>query len=262
MGKKKKAATTTKTTKNKEGKSPIHTKEKSIPSSLVPKLEKASLKKKLQSQGAAPVLDALVSDAVFVSHDFFSELECKRWIEYAESANFEYVYHPASRIIAHRECSRIQVTDWEISKQIFQRMVQLNIISEIQKKANHIFSNNLHGGLSNYVPVTCNGNIRLYKYEKGMSFGKHIDGFQSVNHIQDGQTEMTVLIYLSSCTGGATTFYPAHSSSKRSRGVSFEPRTGSILFHIHGDKCLEHEADAVLSGVKYVLRTDLVYGTV
>lgn len=64
------------------------------------------------------------------------------------------------------------------------------------------------------------------------------------------ETRFTVLVYLSSCQGGETVF---------ERNVSFSPRAGSILFHIHGDQCLLHEAKAVESGIKYVLRTDLVY---
>ena len=51
--------------------------------------------------------------------------------------------------------------------------------------------------------------------------------------------------------GGATRF--------EKNLASFEPVQGSILLHIHGNDCLLHEADPVTSGIKYVLRTDLVY---
>ncbi len=33
-----------------------------------------------------------------------------------------------------------------------------------------------------------------------------------------------------------------------------------MLLHLHGDECLEHEAAAVTAGVKYILRSDVVYG--
>jgi hypothetical protein len=33
-----------------------------------------------------------------------------------------------------------------------------------------------------------------------------------------------------------------------------------MLLHVHGDHCLEHEADPVVDGTKYVLRTDIVFG--
>ena len=64
---------------------------------------------------------------------------------------------------------------------------------------------------------------------------------------------MTVLIYLSECEGGATRF---------EGDVAFAPRSGALLVHVHGeDRCLEHEADPVDGGTKYVLRTDLVYSS-
>lgn len=94
--------------------------------------------------------------------------------------------------------------------------------------------------------VACNPNLRLYKYEKSMRFGKHID---ESNLVEDGLTRFTVLFYLSSCKGGATRF---------EEDVAVIPQTGNMLIHVHGDSCLEHEADAVVSGTKYVLRTDLV----
>lgn len=83
-----------------------------------------------------------------------------------------------------------------------------------------------------------------------------------------GQTEWTLLIYLSECQGGATRFYTTEEelggrkrSSRRNchQSVAYEPKVGSILLHLHGDYCLEHEGEVVKGGIKYVLRTDLVF---
>jgi len=126
-------------------------------------------------------------------------------------------------------------------------------------------------GDKSYKPVACNGNIRIYKYEKGMSFGRHYDGSSDIDRFA-GSTELTVLIYLSSCRGGATRFHPPQQTGGRGkknrkgnesegRGVAFIPEAGSILMHMHGDRCLEHEADPVIKGIKYVLRTDIVFAT-
>lgn len=121
-----------------------------------------------------------------------------------------------------------------------------------------------------YRPVACNGNIRIYRYEKGMSFGRHYDGSNAIDRFPGGCTELTVLIYLSSCRGGATRFYPPHQTGGRGKkgkkgidsgatGVAFVPEAGSILMHTHGARCLEHEAEPVIEGTKYVLRTDIVF---
>ena len=116
---------------------------------------------------------------------------------------------------------------------------------------------------------------------QGQWFGKHIDDTNKIewkgdetpypaSDVAETQTEITVLFYLSSCRGGATRFHlPKSSKKKKTQGskcddglgsVAFTPTQGAVLLHVHGDKCLEHEAEPVLDGVKYVLRTDIVYG--
>lgn len=41
--------------------------------------------------------------------------------------------------------------------------------------------------------------------------------------------------------------------------ASVAPKAGRALLHRHGDCCLEHEAAAVTSGLKYILRTDACF---
>ncbi len=209
----------------------------------------------------------LVPSAVFVQPNFLSVDECKAWIHHAENnIGFEYMSSPQTREYAQRECGRIQVNDWTIAEILYERMEPL-----VEDIANQVVVSND----SKYKPVCCNGNIRIYKYERNMSFGRHYDGSNMINRYPCGKTEITVLIYLSSCEGGATRFYLPHrkkvKQSKKQKmlqttngdndddGIAFVPLAGAILMHMHGDRCLEHEADPVLKGVKYVLRTDIVY---
>jgi hypothetical protein len=129
-----------------------------------------------------------------------------------------------------------------MANRLFERLAALPLSSE----------NSLLAALpkfANQVPVACNPNIRLYKYCKGMSFGRHVDESCQVPGV--GETRLTVLVYLSSCVGGATCF---------EHGVAFAPTAGAMLIHVHGTHCLLHEGQAVVTGIKYVLRTDLVYG--
>jgi hypothetical protein len=37
------------------------------------------------------------------------------------------------------------------------------------------------------------------------------------------------------------------------------PIAGMALFHVHGDRCLLHEAKVVSRGVKYMLRSDVIF---
>lgn len=112
-----------------------------------------------------------------------------------------------------------------------------------------------------YQPISCNPNLRLYKYTKGQWFGRHVDDSNkikmtpdaplTISNAKETQTEITVLFYLSSCRGGATRFYMPKGKGKRDDTIAFTPEEGAVLLHIHGDRCLEHEAEPVLDGVKY-----------
>jgi hypothetical protein len=193
-------------------------------------------------------LQPLVPGTVYTSTHFFSHDECQAWINWVESDPTQLVYlqHPASRSMAQRECSRWQQHNWDIADAIFDRMKQSTLLLQLEAQL-HVPSQQRH----QQRPIAANGNIRVYKYEKGMSFGKHVDGNEQTER---GKTQVTVLVYLSHCVGGATRFHFGRREHAASDVVE-----GKILFHVHGDGCLEHEGDAVQEGVKYVLRTDLVY---
>lgn len=188
-------------------------------------------------------IECLCEEKVWVQSDFFSIEECQRWIDWCQD-HWEYTAQRATRYMAHRECYRIQRDDERISKALFERLSESGLLKCIEK------------GLSypdtRYIPVACNPNIRLYQYSKNMRFSKHIDGS---NETPLGQTEVTLLVYLSECEGGATRFW----RDKANDSFAFVPKTGAILLHVHGDRCLEHEANPVLAGTKYVLRTDVCY---
>lgn len=198
-----------------------------------------------------PPVQILIPSAVYTSLNFLSSDECKVWINFAECEGFEQLSAPQTSMYAHRECGRISRTSFRTADELFQRMKFMveRIMNEVE------FSKD-----KDYKPVSCNSNIRIYKYEKGMSFGPHYDGSEKISCYPGGNTEITVLIYLSSCGGGSTRFYlPKRGKKKNDEGIAFQPQEGALLMHLHGDRCLEHEADPVRHGVKYVLRTDIVF---
>ena len=237
-------------------------------------------------------LQELCKGRVWVIPSFFSHKECQAWIEFCESfdngdgGGFQYTAHPSNKYIANRECYRLQQENAnELSEHIFQRLQGMTLrtsnncdddddnrksvnqttacasmLSRIQEE-----TWDLYPPTKTYKPTHCNPNIRVYRYDKGHAFGRHVDGSNIVSGICGGTTEMTMLIYLSTCQGGATRFHLDSGSGRRSSrsassSFAFEPEVGALLLHVHGKYCLEHEADVVLGGQKYVLRTDLVYG--
>ena len=86
--------------------------------------------------------------------------------------------------------------------------------------------------------------LRFYKYEPGERFKMHKDGPWH----EDGlSSKLTALVYLNDgYEGGETNF----------RDATVVPETGMLLLFEHPNW---HEGAALTSGVKYVLRSDVMY---
>lgn len=123
-----------------------------------------------------------------------------------------------------------------------------------------------------------NARWRLFRYTPGAVYRPHIDGaWPGSGFDADGKytddaykgtrvSRLTFLVYLNGgFQGGGTTFFlpgtqgPGHIDAR-----CVEPREGSILCFPHGDAqgSLVHEGSAVAEGgVKYVIRSDVLYAT-
>ena len=179
---------------------------------------------------------------VVVAEGVLSAAECRAWIEWGEKEGFAREAHPATKFVAHRDNGRLAVSSPDIARVALDRLRPL-APAEVDGRP----------------LAACNPNLRLYKYEPGQRFGRHVD---QANLLPDGtRTEFTVLFYLSGdgLEGGETAFYQAHDSPAAL--FAYRPRQGAALLHAHGDRCLTHEGAPVTRGAKYVLRTDLAYAT-
>ena len=94
-------------------------------------------------------------------------------------------------------------------------------------------------------PVGLPKDLRFYKYTQGQRFKMHKDGPWK----EQGLTSrLTFLLYLNDeFVGGETDF----------RDFKISPQTGDALLFIHDTW---HEGAAVSKGIKYVLRSDVMYG--
>jgi len=106
--------------------------------------------------------------------------------------------------------------------------------------------------------------LRFLRYESGQFFKRHGDG----TYISDDEKEVsyyTLQLYLNgdkeTVKGGATRFWPNPRFRKGSKGdgvyVDVEPRMGRVLVFAQGD--LIHSGEEVTAGVKYNIRTDILY---
>lgn len=92
-----------------------------------------------------------------------------------------------------------------------------------------------------------NERFRCYRYQPGQRFAPHYDGCFERSAVE--RSELTLMIYLNdTMLGGATVFHDD--------GVVVVPCTGTALVFRHA---ILHEGATVESGVKYVLRSDVMY---
>ena len=96
-------------------------------------------------------------------------------------------------------------------------------------------------------PVGVNERFRCYRYQPGQRFAPHYDG--AFQRSPSERSELTFMIYLNDdFTGGQTAFHDFD--------VEVPPVRGMALLFQHE---VLHEGCAVRSGVKYVLRSDVMY---
>jgi prolyl 4-hydroxylase len=99
--------------------------------------------------------------------------------------------------------------------------------------------------IGNSKAIGLNELFRFYKYEPGQQFKKHID--QSYIRNDTEASYYTFMIYLNDgYEGGQTTF----------NTLTIQPQQGAALIFLHS---LEHEGSAVTKGIKYVLRSDIMF---
>jgi prolyl 4-hydroxylase len=201
-----------------------------------------SLKYKPQSQKATPL--AGISDHVFILEDTLSEYECDTIISVAEDAGFKiagiYTDESGENTIidtSKRRSMRCILDSAEFADRLWRR-IQHGVIQKLPM------------GL---VAKRLNERLRILKYTQGDSFVMHRDG----NYMTpDGKeiSQYTVLIYLNDgYEGGYTTYY----NSATEPGVPVIPKKGSVV--IQHQSCL-HSVPPLISGTKYALRTEVMYG--
>ncbi|XP_010555642.1 PREDICTED: uncharacterized protein LOC104825086 isoform X2 [Tarenaya hassleriana] len=202
---------------------------------------------------------------LFTVQNYFTSDESKAFVKIAESMGFTHQgsLGPAKGE-AYRDNDRISVNDPVLADTIWQSGLS-KLFSDIKIKGK--------------IAVGLNPNIRFYRYSAGQRFGRHID--ESVDLGDGKETHYTLLIYLSGggnnnnngpksksrskssdsndslpqpLVGGETVFY----GSRNSVVAEVAPVEGMALFHIHGDKCMLHEARNVSKGINLGLFIPLV----
>ncbi len=166
--------------------------------------------------------------------DVLSEAECTAWIAEMERQGFEAapITTGAGFIMAPsvRNNTRVMVDDVERAAALWERLAPF-VPEEVGR----------------WRAVGLNERLRVYRYEPGQYFRWHMDG--AFRRSPREASLLTCMVYLNDegLEGGATEF------------SDFErvlPETGKVLLFDHP---LMHQGAPVVRGLKYVLRTDVMY---
>ena len=164
--------------------------------------------------------------------DFWTQQECEDFISKSEAIGYEPATidtEKGQRVVeAVRNNNRVIYTDTVLADKLWR---QLKPFAPKQ--------------IGNSTAVGLNELFRFYKYQAGQEFKRHRD--QSYIRSDIEASYYTFMIYLNdSYQGGETTF----------NNLTIPPKQGSALIFLHD---LEHEGSSVRQGIKYVLRTDIMF---
>lgn len=116
----------------------------------------------------------------------------------------------------------------------------------------HILKDVLPTNFKDWQLEKLNSRFRFYRYTAGQTFKPHIDG--KYKESENCESKLTLLLYLSEpILGGETTFFRHTEEDIR---FKLKPEIGQIVIFDHHQL---HSGDPVVKGVKYVLRTDVMY---
>lgn len=180
------------------------------------------------------------SRTLSVLPELLSEEECREFIGRAESQG--YLAMKGDYPPSYRDNDRIVIDDRELAGRLFERF-------------RHELPERLSVNDESWELVGLNPRFRGCRYRDGQKFVRHRDG--AFGDSDGSRSFLTLMLYLndhSEFQGGHTRFYEDRWDERVVRSVPPETGTGIVFEH-----ALWHDGQSVTNGVKYVLRTDVMY---
>ena len=176
---------------------------------------------------------------VFVVKNFFKTDECDALIKQAEDVGF------SDAPVTVAQGVHVMLKDVRDNTRVI--VDNPSFLAEFEDALQNI----VPPSYKEYKYLGVNSRFRFYKYTDGQTFKTHMDGSYKPN--ADTKSIYTALIYLSDdFNGGGTSFYNEDGSLR----FTVNAEKGTLLVFKHNQL---HSGDPVLDGVKYVVRTDLMY---
>ncbi|RZK58024.1 MAG: 2OG-Fe(II) oxygenase [Hymenobacter sp.] len=175
-----------------------------------------------------------LADSIFTVEDFLTRQECLDTIVRSEGVGYELAK------VNTASGSRVR-TDIRNNSRAFYKSDEL--AQELWAKVQPF----VPARLGNSAAIGLNELFRFYRYQRGHQFKGHYDESYVRNELE--ASYYTFMVYLNdNFQGGDTTF----------QGLRVQPRQGMALLFLHS---LFHAGSEVTQGVKYVLRSDVMYRT-
>ncbi|MDQ0592219.1 prolyl 4-hydroxylase [Chryseobacterium ginsenosidimutans] len=170
---------------------------------------------------------------IFLIEDFLTHTECDEYILMSQKEVFEEakINMKGQQLMNKgiRNNDRLMVFNKDLAENLFMRAVDF-----------------LPTHHENYRILDFNEMFRIYKYSPGQRFKMHRDGSYIRN--ENEKSFYTFMIYLNDdFEGGETEFENL---------FTVAPKKGSALVFYHQ---LRHEGKTLMTGQKYVFRTDVMY---
>ena len=172
------------------------------------------------------------SDNIFTIEDLLSQEECKGYIELSENNGYEAAKintDGGQKVVTNvRNNNRSFYNSEELAEQLWEK-----IKSFVPDK------------IGNSKAIGLNELFRFYRYQPGQQFRGHFDESFIRNDVE--ASYLTFMIYLNEDFEGGSTTFPE---------FWIQPKQGKALIFKHD---IYHSGREVTRGVKYVLRTDVMY---
>ena len=220
-------------------------------------------------------LHPLLEDQILLIPNFFTATLCKTYVTYLSGLPLTTTPGKPKRGEAVRVNDRFQIEDAGFARRLWEDTSLADLVTGYhpalgpEKGGDAVEQGNESKNIWGGQVLGLNPNIRIYRYRPGQFFDKHYDESNrlvletsnpsGVKSKIPAKTTWTLLIYLSRSEGGETVFYPeGPRKGPTPDAVVARVEPGMALLHRHGEECLLHEGREVLSGEKWVLRSDLV----
>ncbi|CAF1255013.1 unnamed protein product [Didymodactylos carnosus] len=170
-----------------------------------------------------------------VIHNFLTDSECQHYINESERAGYTSLDGYQT---SYRSNDRVTITSKSLAALLFNRI-------------SGYFPDSITHRDATWEPVGLNEVFRFCRYGPGGVFGAHRD--TNFSRSARERSFMTINIYLNDTDAGCTRFL-----NPLNKEVIFpcQPQTGKALIFLHNEY---HDGDVLRSGLKYLMRTDLMY---